>query len=484
MKPIFLFFFTTLILWIPISTEASHELIIKGALSENRTPLHLNETVGTNIHLIRVMRSSDIEGVKAELEDMPEVEYVEYNHKRVLTQNKIAISYSKTPQLLQLGSIWSLLPYQNSQPIIAVLDSGLVNNHEDLNYDNIMMGYNTLTGTTDIRDDNGHGTAVTGIIHATYANDLGIDGIMGPFVRNILPIKITNYRGSSSVFDTIKGIEYAIEKGANIINLSYGGNQFSLLENEAIQKAIDHNILVVAAAGNSAQTENLPQYPASYSRVLSIGATNDNNIHSVFSNYNEFVDAATLGEKIVTTTQDGAYNSVTGTSFATPIVTGLIGIIQALLPNLSWQEYQTLLLQSASNYDDKVHNPYYGYGYLQPLHLAQQLAITLFSSDNLAKANIKQPISLPVKFVESNHKFTVNFSENIMQEVADSFSLFLNNREYLDVIITQTAPNQLEIAPKNKAWSQGTYFLMVEDSIKAESGKQLVSPYLFIFTVK
>ncbi|ETI70455.1 intracellular serine protease, partial [Neobacillus vireti LMG 21834] len=180
------------------------------------------------------------------------------------------------------------------------------------------------------KDYNGHGTHVAGTMAAT-ANDLGVIGVAPE--ANLLIVKVLDKQGSGQYEWIINGIYYAIEQQVDIISMSLGGPADVPELHEAIQKAVASGILVVCAAGNEGDgrdSTNELSYPAAYNEVISVGATGLGRQISDFSNSNEEVDLVAPGENILSTFLNGNYAKLSGTSMATPHVSGALALIKAI----------------------------------------------------------------------------------------------------------------------------------------------------------
>jgi major intracellular serine protease len=257
----------------------------------------------------------------------------------------------KGVEMIQAPAVWGKSMGQGIT--IAILDTGCDETHPDLK-DQIIGGRNFTNddrGNSDIfRDYNGHGTHVAGTIAASR-NQTGVVGVAPE--ANLLIVKVLDRNGSGQYEWIINGIIYAIEQKVDIISMSLGGPEDVSELHEVIQKAVASNILVVCAAGNEGDgkdsTEELA-YPGSYNEVISVGAINLEREISDFSNSNKEVDIVAPGENILSTYLNGRYAKLSGTSMATPHVTGALAIIKALSNqtferNLSEQEIYAQLIR-------------------------------------------------------------------------------------------------------------------------------------------
>ena len=209
---------------------------------------------------------------------------------------------------------------------IAVLDSGIEKEHPDLE-GRIEQEYrvSSLKENEGILQRNGqHGTAAAGIIGAYPSNHKGALGVA--VNTNIISIDITDEEdGSIQIPNLIEGIEYAINQSVDIINISAGIKKDSKELHAVIKRAYKAGIVIVAAAGNFMEGDML--YPAKYDEVLAVGAlSRENNIISPTGKLSKKV-IYLPGEHIVTTSIEGGYIGISGTSAAAPMLTGIIALM-------------------------------------------------------------------------------------------------------------------------------------------------------------
>lgn len=239
--------------------------------------------------------------------------------------------------------VWTLLPETVRETVVAVVDTGLNAEHPEF-AGRIVAGYDFVNFDADPTDDHGHGTHVAGII-AAGANSVGMVGVC-PTCK-IMPVKVLN-AGNSGTWSTVaRGILYAIEHGANVINLSLGAATGSETVRQAIVEAQEAGLIVVAAAGNSGSTA--PHYPAAYPGVIGVSATDNNDELWPLSNRGENIDLAAPGYRIYSTYHDlstGGYAYMTGTSMATPFVAGLAALVLAYAPTAKTAD-ETVALMTA-----------------------------------------------------------------------------------------------------------------------------------------
>ncbi|QSB49420.1 S8 family serine peptidase [Parageobacillus toebii] len=248
---------------------------------------------------------------------------------------------------------------------VAVIDTGLDMKHPDLKAQ-LLPSYNAANpASPGIKDI--HGTHVAGIIGASADNGIGAHGI-NPNVK-ILPIDVFNGGWGASDYVIAQGILYAIEKGAKVINMSLGGYFDSPILEDAVKKAIDAGITVVAAAGN--ESTDMYAIPASYEGVISVGATDSQNRLANFSNYGPSVDIVAPGVDVYSTVYDptkgASYAELSGTSMASPVVAGVASLILSKYPNLKPYEVEAILEKTATDLGEKGYDLKYANGLVNPV---------------------------------------------------------------------------------------------------------------------
>jgi subtilisin family serine protease len=271
------------------------------------------------------------------------------------------------PAFWQLGNLgfpdaWSLST-GSASIIVAVLDSGVDRRHEDLGA--FVPGHNFADGGANTSDDNGHGTAVTGIIAAQGGNGKGIAGVC--WKCRVMPVKVLGADNSGSWSDVAAGVIWATKHGARVINMSLGLPSGSRSIAAAVSYAESHNVVVVASAGNENSSKR--DYPAAYPGVLSVGAvdetgtryaTSNGNVQygKWGSNYGSWVDVDAPG--CVNSTwpassshPSGDYTYFCGTSAAAPFVAGLAGLALSYVPTASATEVVDAIESTAHQTGDR-----------------------------------------------------------------------------------------------------------------------------------
>ncbi len=269
--------------------------------------------------------------------------------------------YSGTPDAdIDAPEAWAIST-GSSNVTVAVIDSGVDYTHPDLAA-NYAGGHDFVFGDGDPMDDHGHGTHVAGTIAASMNNPTGTptaaEGVVGvaPNAR-ILAYKVCRSDGTCDDFAIQQAIARAVADGANIINMSLGETEYSQSLNDAVQAAWNAGLVIVAGAGNDGTT--VPFYPAAFDNVISVAAFDEDHRRPAFSNYGSWVDISAPGNVIMSTYpmaecassttpgDTGCYTWNTGTSMATPHVSGAAALVWSRSDVTSNSQVVDILLNSA-----------------------------------------------------------------------------------------------------------------------------------------
>ena len=253
---------------------------------------------------------------------------------------------------------WDVLA-SASNIVVAVLDTGVRYTHEDLasnmwvNPSDGGHGFNALNGTNNPKDDNGHGTLVSGVLGAVGNNGRGIVGVA--WQVQIMACKCLDSAGNGSDSDLIAGIDYARTNGARIINTSLDSSGYSQALSNAVLSARDAGIIFVASCGNnSLNVDATPRYPACYDidNIVSVAYMTRNDALGSLSNYGATnVDLAAPGEQMYSTffASDSSYlggSFLQGTSLAAPYVTGALALMLAKYPTENYRQVINRLMNT------------------------------------------------------------------------------------------------------------------------------------------
>jgi subtilisin family serine protease len=203
--------------------------------------------------------------------------------------------------------------------VIAVIDSGIDFTHPDLannqwtnplpSAEGDVHGWDFVADNGEIKDEQGHGTAVAGIIAAEGNNALGITGVM--WRAGLMSLRVLDNTGTGDVAKAVEAIDYAVAHGVHVINLSWGTTGESVALKEAIERALKRNVVVVCSAGNSGQDlDTSPYYPASFGLkdLIAVSASDNRDQLASWSNWGaRKVTVAAPGTNILTTQRGGGY---------------------------------------------------------------------------------------------------------------------------------------------------------------------------------
>jgi len=215
--------------------------------------------------------------------------------------------------------VWSTNTGQGVK--VAIIDSGIDLDHSDLA---VYGGYNAVNSRKSWDDDYGHGTHVAGIV-AALNNDIGVVGVAPK--AHLYAVKVLNQRGVGFTSDVIEGLNWSIQNGMQVANMSIGSSGCSQSYHDAVIAAYNAGITIAAAAGNNGETDGSIVCPALWPETIAVSATDINDELAYFSSYGEEIDLAAPGQNINSTWNDGGYHVGSGTSMATPHVAGTVALI-------------------------------------------------------------------------------------------------------------------------------------------------------------
>lgn len=286
---------------------------------------------------------------------------------------------------MRVAQAWDQVPSTNPV-VLAVLDTGLDLAHPELaanlwsnpgeipgngqdddtnGFVDDVHGWNTEAGSGDLTDTDGHGTSVAGVACAVRDNGVGMAGIAG--LARLMVVKHAN--GNGTVADLIEAVAYAVENGADVINISYSTKYPSPPLEAVIEQAGAAGVPVFASAGNSGN--DLPIYPAAYPVVIAIGATGPADLLSSFSNRGNYLDVLAPGEGILTLRASGTsaghpvgadLQVSSGTSYACPAAAGVGALLLQRDPTLTPEEVRHILRASAADVMDPGWDALSNYG--------------------------------------------------------------------------------------------------------------------------
>ncbi|WP_163151932.1 S8 family serine peptidase [Anoxybacillus sp. MB8] len=325
-----------------------------------------------------------------------------------------APNWANPPRIVELKGV--------NHVLVAVVDSGVVQ-HEDLN-DHVLYSVSVdYAENKRYADDTyGHGTHVTGILAASVNNGKGIAGLIGDAPVDILPIKVLDRYGVGGDFEIAKGVKYALEHGASIINLSLAGQGETEVLKAVIEEAVKRGVHVVAAAGNSHMpTTNI--YPASYPGVITVAAVDRQQMPLSISNYGWDVEVSAPGDFLISTYPSG-YRAMRGTSMAAPHVSALLAVLRAMYPEEDAFQLRNRIWKTAKDVYWRGYDMYTGYGIIQ-----WQQALALSAPSNIDWLNLQ-----PGQPIEKNRTYMLGLSSRF---VGKNGHLFINGKLVHSFVIHQ-----------------------------------------------
>lgn len=349
---------------------------------------------------VRLAEGGDLERVCAELAQAAEVEVLEPNRWREasLLPNDPGFASQWGLARIHCPQAWDLTRGHRGV-VVAVVDTGIDLDHPELaplllpGLDVVDLADTAPPAGTHFegdwlqRDDRpqdevGHGTHVAGTIACASNNGRGVTGIN--WFCSLLPVKVLTRIVSNgapervhavgSAADIAAGIRWAVDHGAQIINLSLGGYTSTFVERDAVAYAIARGVLVVAAMGNDGS--GTPVYPAAYPGVMAVGATDPYDSPAPFSNFGSHLSLMAPGTDILSTAWKATQGTQSGTSMACPHVSGVAALLKAWNPSLSAEQIATLLRETAeplrAKATDPIPNDVYGYGLVNAIAALQR----------------------------------------------------------------------------------------------------------------
>lgn len=372
-------------------------------ISRSYSGAEVEEPDMSNLYLLELSENSQmpINAVVSMLDSLQEVEFAEPNYLVFALSTGDKDKYTKDPMYSQqwsipainLPALWEKPRIREKRSVIAILDTGVDITHPDLaaniwtntieaegsaatdddrnGYADDIHGWDFVNNSPNIRDNNGHGTHCAGIAAAVGGNGIGITGANPDAL--IMPITVLQSNGAGDIATIIKGIDYAVANGADIISMSFGTYTYSAAQEQALAKAYNKAVLV-AAAGNDGRcigrcnthrhkVDWAPCFPAAFHFVIGVQASDDNGTLASFTNYDydgpvfsEYgeeelynYEISAPGLQILSTFPNGQYKLLTGTSMACPLVAGAVSRLLDAKKYTSKEELMADIIYASRN---------------------------------------------------------------------------------------------------------------------------------------
>ncbi|HEY9855923.1 MAG TPA: S8 family peptidase [Stenomitos sp.] len=355
-------------------------------VSFNQQPSGLRYTVkktirGINASVLAVPSGMSPEQVIADVKAKYSVRYAQTNSRVTLDAeyNDPRLKDQYSLNLTNAIKAWDVTKGDRNTTI-AVIDTGIDPTHPDLK-DKVVASWNVFTKTDKVHDGAGHGTHTAGIAAAAVGNGEGGAGVAPDC--GLMIVQVLDERGSGSEQSIADGIVWAADHGAKVMTMSLGLYKHSKVVEDALQYALDKDVVCVASAGNNnAQNDaqTAPHLPSTYPGVIEVAATDAQDKKASFSNWGNTVTVAAPGVNILSTvptypTSDASsttYATMSGTSMASPFAAGVAALIRSRHPEWKRDQVKKALEASTVDLGDKGFDKYFGNGRVDALSAVQK----------------------------------------------------------------------------------------------------------------
>lgn len=354
---------------------SKREVVVKFA---SRSSIKLNgykarrSIEALNAHVVEVPSGKSPEQVLAEFSRNPGVSYADYVNKAESedVEEKVFKTVPNDPRLkdqYNLKAINAVEAWKTTagtkRTVIAVIDSGTELDHPDIK-SQVVQSWSVLTRKSELTPGSGHGSHTLGIYGAAANNGEGIAGVAPGC--GVMAVQISDRAtGQGSDATIAEGIIWAADHGATVMSISQGIYRPSKVLEDALQYALDKDIVICASAGNN-NAENdpkkAPHLPSTYPGVIEVAATDSNNKKADFSNWGNTVTVAAPGVDILSAVPGKKYQTMSGTSMAAPCAAGVVGLIRSRFPNFNREQVQAHLIKTAKDLGEPGFDKYYGHG--------------------------------------------------------------------------------------------------------------------------
>src|SRR4051812_4294752 len=361
----------------PVGTRAPGGALAVGYANAAALTKAVRASHGTVVRMLPSLHVAQVRSADAAaLRRTPGIRFVQRVAARVAAAGPVSYATDTSPEWQFRATHTDGVPDSVLRAASAVT-IGVIDTGADVTAPDIAakapVTWNTRSGTSEVRDTNGHGTFVASVAAGSVTNNDGISGAGGDV--QLLVIKSGSDGGSFTDMDEAAGITYAIDHGARIINLSVGGPSTSTTEKRAVQYAVDHGALVIAAVGNEYAQKNPVEYPAALLQPagsdgaggagVAVTASTVDGKRAAFANTGSWISLAAPGEHVfgalssassalqyprtpLASAKSGLYGYASGTSFAAPQVAGAAALVWAANPSLTAQQVAEILKETAA----------------------------------------------------------------------------------------------------------------------------------------
>lgn len=337
----------------------------------------------SNLHIVQLRFGASETAVLAQLAHNPNLKFAELDRR--VNSNLVANDtyFGSEWHLTKINAAAAWDQSQGNSITIAILDSGVLPTHPDLNQ---VGGWNFVDNNSNTADVFGHGTAVAGAAAAITNNGVGVAGVAG--AAKIMPIRVSDSTGYAYYSAIASGVTYAADHGARVANASFSGVYASSSVQSAAQYLKNKGGLMVVSAGNSAANDGSPAITS----MIPVSATDSSDLRASFSSFGSYVALAAPGVGIWTTGNDGTYRSASGTSFSAPITAGVIALMMAAKPTLSSSQVESLLFSTALDLGAAGRDIYFGYGRVDAAGAVRAAAASVATDTMAPTVSITLPL--------------------------------------------------------------------------------------------
>ncbi len=342
----------------------------------------LKKIKGVNVQIVELPGNASEKAVLNSLRKHKDIKFAELDY--ILHADKTSNDYYAPNEWhlskMQVSSAWDIS--LGNGITVAILDTGVDATHPDL-AGQLVPGWNMFDNNADTSDVYGHGTMVAGVVGAASDNTIGVSSLA--WQAKIMPVRISGTDGMASISTIADGLVWAADHGARVANISYAVSGYATVQNAA-QYMKNKGGVTVVSAGNSGALDSSPADDT----MISVSATDSNDVKTSWSTYGPFVDVSAPGAGIWTTTRGGGYSAVSGTSFSSPATAGTVTLMFAANPQLNPADVENLLKTTAVDLGTAGWDQNYGFG-----------RVNTFAAVQAAAQSVSRDLSAPVVSIGS-----------------------------------------------------------------------------------
>lgn len=383
-----------------------HEPVVVGFEDVSRAPVEngtwANHSVDERFpHLdaLRVLAQPD--QLRETVQDRPNVAFVELDRpvRAHLVPDDPRYPDQEGPDQIRLPEAWNT-QLGTSDVQLAIVDSGIDNDHEDLS-GAVVAERDLVEDDGTAQDDCGHGTHVAGIAAARTDNDVGIAGSAQVDLLDARVLAAEDGACTGTTSDLADGIRWSVDQGADVVSMSVGLSGTSSLVDRAIAHAVDQDAVLVASAGNQGPCgASCVTYPGSHPDVIAVACTTDTESRCDFSSQGPEVELAAPGAQILSTGLDDSYQRLSGTSMSAPFVSGTAALARAQNGDLDRAQVREALQDNAQDLGPDGRDASYGYGEVDAAATLANLDAVLDDNEPPVADFVHECVSLTCTFEE------------------------------------------------------------------------------------